>query len=53
MGQQCVCVSGWGGAVIGQQLALSGGLERVMLTNPPNDLLMYCKQLNTSVDLSV
>lgn len=29
------------------------GLERVMLTNPPNDLLMYCIQLNTSVDLSV
>jgi len=27
----CVCVSAWGGAVIGQQLALSGGLERVML----------------------
>lgn len=26
-----VCVSAWGGAVIGQQLALSGGLERVML----------------------
>lgn len=33
--------------------AIEWGLERVILTNPPNDLLMYCIQLNTSVDLSV
>lgn len=43
IGQKSMCVCEWLGW--GSYRATAGiewGLERVMSTNPPNDLLMYC-----------